>query len=227
MGWTFYCDRSRVQTYADEKAEITRICSFENDDEKNEPLQLSKVGSTWYVAVRKSPKPNYTVQQNRFVQAADGSYTFAAVFLVRYDEGCFGYKSMDETMGPVEARAPKSLIRKLSPLQDPKDEDDSRYWAQRWRDRCIAYGSIPSFKAGDVIELGQPLTLANGKVLTKVRQDVCRYRGRNYKVFICEETGSRYRLNKVDLAGSKCVSSALADASPVLAEFKERQEAGA
>ena len=31
MGWLFYTDR-RVQTYADEKAEITRLCTFETDD---------------------------------------------------------------------------------------------------------------------------------------------------------------------------------------------------
>ena len=33
MGWLFYTDR-RVQTYADEKAEITRLCSFESDTRK-------------------------------------------------------------------------------------------------------------------------------------------------------------------------------------------------
>mgnify|MGYP001437243163 CR=1 FL=1 len=33
MGWLFYTDR-RVQTYADEKAEITRLCTFEGDTRK-------------------------------------------------------------------------------------------------------------------------------------------------------------------------------------------------
>lgn len=126
-------------------------------------------------------------------------------------------------MGPTEARAPKSLIKKLSPLQKPKDEDDSRHWAQRWRERCLAYASIPSYQTGDVIELGQPITLHNGRELKKLRQAEAIYRGRKYKYFICEETGGEYRLQKGYFAGSKKVSSSFADQSPVLAEFEQKR----
>lgn len=38
MGWLFYTDR-RVKTYADEKAEITRLCTFETDTRKTALLK--------------------------------------------------------------------------------------------------------------------------------------------------------------------------------------------
>jgi hypothetical protein len=56
MGWLFYTDQ-RIRGHAQEKAEITRICTFENDTLSQMPLRLSKVGSVWYVAVRSLPRP--------------------------------------------------------------------------------------------------------------------------------------------------------------------------
>jgi hypothetical protein len=51
MGWLFYTDR-RVQTYADEEAEIARLCTFEGGTRKTELVKACKVGSTWYAAAR-------------------------------------------------------------------------------------------------------------------------------------------------------------------------------
>ena len=53
MGWLFYTD-GRVQTYADEKAEIARLCTFESDTRKTELVKAGKVGSTWYAATHTS-----------------------------------------------------------------------------------------------------------------------------------------------------------------------------
>ena len=54
--WLFYTDGlallRRVQTYADEKAEIARLCTFEGDTRKTELVKACKVGSTWYAAAR-------------------------------------------------------------------------------------------------------------------------------------------------------------------------------
>jgi hypothetical protein len=55
---------------------------------------------------------------------------FATVFLIRYyRDGSWGYKDMDETMGPCEAKCPKSLLRKL---KTPAEND----FARAWRKRC-------------------------------------------------------------------------------------------
>ena len=44
MGWLFYTDR-RVKTYADEKAEIARLCTFETDTRKTVLLAIDRVAS--------------------------------------------------------------------------------------------------------------------------------------------------------------------------------------
>jgi len=88
MGWLFYTDR-RVQTYADEKAEIVRLCTFEGERRKTELVKACKVGSTWYAAAR-----------------------------VTNIDGCWGYKDMEESAGPNESRAPLGLIKLLSNLKD-------------------------------------------------------------------------------------------------------------
>ena len=44
MGWLFYTD-GRVQTYADEKAEIARLCTSHGERRKTELVKACKVGS--------------------------------------------------------------------------------------------------------------------------------------------------------------------------------------
>ena len=51
MGWLYYTDL-RVQTYADEKAEITRLCTSHGDTRKTELVKACKDGSTWYAAAQ-------------------------------------------------------------------------------------------------------------------------------------------------------------------------------
>lgn len=121
MSWTQYPDTKF--TYAEEKAEIVRICGWT-------VLQASKVGSTWYCAVR-NPK----------------GAVLAVVILINY-QGGFAYNDMNEDMGPNEARAPMSLIRKLSPTENAHSLD--------WRERCARHASQPKFMVGDKIVLSAP-----------------------------------------------------------------------
>ena len=118
MGWLFYTDR-RVQTYADEKAEIARLCTFEGERRKTELVKACKVGSTWYAAAKVTSIDGSPVEDTTYVTDPDGSITFGAVFLTRYDDGCWGYKDMEESAGPNECRAPLGLIELLSDLKDP------------------------------------------------------------------------------------------------------------
>lgn len=71
----------------------------------------------------------------------------------------FGYKDMDETMGPNEARCPARVLDLLTPT-------DSTY-AVEWRQECRDNIAItpPRFQVGDVVELVRPLEFANGDVL--------------------------------------------------------------
>lgn len=217
MGWLFYTDPSRVRGYAGEKAEITRLTTHASDQAIYEPLQLSKVGSTWYAAIRCAPMPGNVLGADTYVTDPDGSFTFAAIFLIRYDRGCFGYKDMDETAGPNESRAPITLLDRLSPLCDPTG------YAAAWRQRCRNWAAIPSYRDGDVIELGTPIKLTDGSVIRSVRKESTCHRGKTHVVYVDVETGARWRLKRAHLAGSKLKSWALSAGTEILAEFAARQ----
>ena len=122
-------------------------------------------------------------------------------------------------MGPHEARVPTTRLKKLSPLTDPAGH------AARRRARCEAFAAIPTFTAGDVIRLGIPITLSNGRRHTSVRRDSYRHRGRNYRFYHCVETGEGCRLSKGQLAGAVLVGAAAPLATSVLAEFAIRKAA--
>ena len=212
MGWLFYTDR-RVQTCADEKAEIARLCSFETDTRKTELVKACKVGPTWYAAARVTNIDGTPIDDATYVTDADGSITFGAVFLTRYDDGCWGYKDMEESAGPVESRAPLFLLNLLSGLKD------SDSYAQAWRQRCRDWAAIPDYQEGDRIKLAAPVSLSDGstcQIVTATHYRRGRQKRRCYRI---EETGGLVRLSKASLAGSALLSSAKGASSPVLAEF--------
>ena len=212
MGWLFYTD-GRVQTYADEKAEIARLCTFEGDRRKTELVKDCKVGSTWYAAARVTNRDGTPVEDATYMTDPDGSITFGAVFLTRYDDRCWGYKDMEESAGPVESRAPLSLLSLLSELKDPES------YAHAWRQRCRDWASIPDYVEGDKIKLAAPVTLTDGstcQIVVAPHYRRGRQKRRSYRI---EETGGLVRLSKATLAGSELLSFAKGAASPVLAEY--------
>ncbi|SUZ33879.1 hypothetical protein ROE7235_03654 [Roseibaca ekhonensis] len=216
MGWLFYTDR-RVQTYADEKAEIARLCTFETDTRRTTLVKASKVGSTWYAAAKVESLGRTSLEDRTYMIDDDGSFTFGAVFLTRTDDGCWGYKDMEESAGPCESRAPMSILHLLSELKDP----DS--YAHAWRQRCRDWAAIPDYAEGDKIKLASPVSLSDGstcQIVTATHYKRGRQKRRCYRI---EETGSLVRLSKASLAGSELISSEMAEGSAVLAEFFAQQ----
>jgi hypothetical protein len=134
MGWLFH-DVPPAR-YHDVSAEIDRIFTPSNPEDKYEILQKSRVGSTWYVACRINDKE-----------------TIAFVILTKsyMERGVrwWGYKDMDETMGPYHCKAPKSLIAKLDP---PKNENSAK-----WREACLNRPKTPPR-----FRLPEPVTFSNG-----------------------------------------------------------------
>lgn len=192
---------------------IARLCTFESDTRKTELVKACKVGSTWYAAARVTNLDGTPVDDTTYVADPDGSITFAAVFVTRYDDGCWGYKDMEESAGPVESCAPLSLLALLSELKDP----DS--YAHAWRRRCRDWASIPDYTEGDKIRLAAPVTLTDGstcQIVTATHYRRGRQKRRCYRI---EETGGLVRLSKATLARSELLSSVKGSASPVLAEF--------
>ena len=212
MGWLFYTDR-RVQTYADEKSEITRLCTFETDTRRTTLVKASKVGSTWYAAAKVESLDQTPLEDRTYVIDKDGSFTFGAVFLTRYDDGCWGYKDMEESAGPSASRAPLSLLNLLSELKDP----DS--YAHAWRLRCRDWAGIPEYAEGDKIKLASPVTLSDGstcQIVTATHYRRGRQKRRCYRI---AETGGLVRLSKASLVGSTLISREIAEGSAVLTEF--------
>lgn len=68
----------------------------------------------------------------------------------------FGYKDMDETMGPCEAHAPARVLDALTPT--------SSRTANNWRARCRAnlVNDSVRFKVGDVVQLSNALSFTDG-----------------------------------------------------------------
>ena len=176
-------------------------------------VKACKVGSTWYAAAKVTNLDGTPVEDATYVTEPDGSITFGAVFLTRYDDGCWGYKDIEEGGGPNESRAPLGLIKLLSDLKDP----DS--YAHAWRQRCRDWAAIPDYQEGDRIKLAAPVTLTDGstcQIVTATHYRRGRQKRRCYRI---EETGGLVRLSKASLAGSELLSSAKGAASPVLAEY--------
>lgn len=141
MGWTYQAAKFYKENGSiDRKAECDNMLNWEGDTAKLEVLKSTMKGSTYYAAVKTT------------VKATGESYVWAAVFLTATDKRSyydFGYKDMDETVGPCEDDCPKSILELLTPT-------DSKY-ANEWRERCWAKHNAPkkslsSVKIGEVIE---------------------------------------------------------------------------
>ena len=87
----------------------------------------------------------------------------AVVCLVRYNprdaEGyVFGYKDMDETMGPCEADGPAAILDLLTPTASE--------YANAWRERCRAAiakrAAVPKLRDGDLVVFTEPIRFTDG-----------------------------------------------------------------
>lgn len=122
MGWTHCFDgRRKPDGTIDRKFECDRLLTWETKDadgnitSSGKVLKSAMVGSTYYAAVK-----NHKGE------------VWAAVFLTcgrtRHDGTAWGYKDMEETMGPNEDKCPASILALLSPTENK--------WANDWRERC-------------------------------------------------------------------------------------------
>lgn len=181
MGWLFY----RIPEGRSRKAECDSVINCASDNGTWEVLKSAMVGSTYYAAVRKTPK--------------DGAapYVFAAIFLTkggsRGDDMNFGYKDMDESVGPCESQCPVGILDMLTPLA----AGDKSYAAD-WRARCRANLEKKKNKpkVGDMIVLAEPLKFTDGNMLdTFILEEGVR-RGRKYKRFRSTVNGGYYSISR-------------------------------
>jgi hypothetical protein len=159
------------------------------------PELTSKVLRSALVAMRV-----YYAAVEHVRHATDERTVFATVCLVRYNprdrEGyIFGYKDMDESMGPRESECPTPILDLLTPT-------DSRY-AIEWRARCRenaaarrALANKPSPRPGQTIVFDQPLSFSNGRTLDRF-EVVANPRSHRTMLFRAVDIGGLYRIANV------------------------------
>ncbi len=144
MGWLFHNDKLRHQTPAHY---ITEHFTHESETAKNTVIAAATVKNTIYAAIR------------REIKSTGQIFTFCGVFLFKNNNrDGFGYKDMDETMGPGEADCPGRIMKLLSPIEDIPNPS----YAASWRDNVAAAKAkrkavrdhAKKLKVGTVIRLG-------------------------------------------------------------------------
>ena len=189
MGWTSYSRWNSPKTREEERAEIIRLYTtlVEEAPYTAECLMASKVGSTWYVAIRLTPKPGREIAgpvMSGCVPDENGAITYAGVILTNRHDGEWGYKDLCESMGPVQAEAPLKLLPLLSPLDPASDRH-----AQAWRERVAAHHASRRARTriapGDRFETREPFTFGTHHGGT--------FAARRFEAFREERPGRRAR----------------------------------
>ena len=117
------------------------------------------------------------------IRNADGE-TWALVCLLQWvprDYFNFGYKDIDETMGPNESEAPARVLDALT--------STTSEWANEWRTRCrenlARKQATPTVKTGDVLRFAHSFKFTDGSehsTFTFVTRNTFKVYGRNYRL---------------------------------------------
>lgn len=147
MGWLYMQSLGR---FSSPRAYLDDQFTYERDDVRSTVLRSALVRMrTYYAAVEQ-------------LRVGAPRQVFALVCLVRYnprarDGYIFGYKDMDETVGPCEAECPRAI---LDLLTSPANEH-----AAAWRARCLTAGRARSrsgLRAGQILVFPEPLIFSDG-----------------------------------------------------------------
>ena len=126
MGWSFNLERggfketlrdlSAAEEHVFNGVKITRVCLA-----KCFRGNIRHKGNFWTLWERAVFCGDDKIESNKYI----------VLFLMRCHGGCWGWKDVDETMGPCEINCPESYIRRASP---PVNE-----WARSWREQSLAW----------------------------------------------------------------------------------------
>lgn len=130
----------------------------------------------------------------------DERMVFAVVCLVHYNprdrEGyIFGYKDMDETVGPNESNCPEAILDLLTPTEYP----DARAWRARCRENAAARRALsrkPSPRPGQTIVLDQPMSFRDGRTLDRF-EVVANPRSHRTVLYRAPDNGRLYRITSM------------------------------
>lgn len=153
MGWTWYNATHYKNGKPDRKAEMDEKFTWGEPGYKSVSVLKSTMrGSVYYAAVRV------------FLEKTGEETVFAAVCLTGIDTKhyCnFGYKDMDETMGPGPSDCPKNILDLLTPT----DSESANEWRERCRKKLERNKTKTPLPVGTVIEF-----LWKGEITRAVRR---------------------------------------------------------
>jgi hypothetical protein len=132
MGWTYTTKPGTLSP-----VDFIKQCCWRENQQKL--IAGAQVGNTVYFAIKTEPK-DYIGKI--YQPDGEGKVTGALVYLVDTKAGSdgfnFGWKDMDETMGPYdEGKCPAAILKLLSPLKP-----DAPSYAKQWRERQKAWASV-------------------------------------------------------------------------------------
>jgi hypothetical protein len=191
MGWLFQNDKLRHQTPVEY---ITREFTHDNGTTAATVISAAAVGSTIYAAIRNHDK------------TTGKSYVFCAVILFKNNErDGFGYKDMDESMGPCEVDCPDRIMRLLSPFEELPNPGYAGDWrksvATAKTKKAETRSKISRLAIGDKVKLTHPAHFRSSGIeadsLTVIRFD------KRTPIFVADQHPSLIcRLRKATLAGA-------------------------
>lgn len=167
MGWIFGHRNPGESTIAETFAKIFNY-------NKPEQKQSGKI-----IACKSSLNVAYMAYE---IIDGDRREVIALVCLIKHvkDYYNFGYKDMEENMGPCEHQCPESILDLLTPT--------THEYAIEWRKACRDWNEKRKrIHPGVWVRFKEPLRFRNG-----TRQDIFKYQGKN--LFI-DQYGSRYRIS--------------------------------
>jgi hypothetical protein len=157
MGWLYKHD-----SVDDPVAYLTDQYNHDGEHRTYRVLAAARVANTVYMAVKITEK------------AIGNSYVLAAVILISNTrKHGFGYKDMDETMGPGECACPDRIMRLLSPIEDIPNPS----YAAEWRARVAAHKKAvaelrtkrASLRPGSIVTLEREVSFRDGTKATAFR----------------------------------------------------------
>src|SRR5262249_17415496 len=124
----------------------------------------------------------------------------------------FGYKDLEESMGPVEARCPRRLIAATSALRHPDPEVEGNY-AARWRQKCLDQSAARSRRKaelvpGAAIRLSRAVDFTGGYSSDCFIVEIVTWRGRSRTCFRAPN-GGLYRISNLDRIGYRVEAAAV------------------
>ena len=157
MGWLYQDD-----PVADPVAELTARFTYDGHTRTWRVLDAARIANTIYMAVNSTDKPT------------GKSYVFAAVILIsNTKKHGFGYKDMDESVGPCQCDCPDRIMRLLTPDRDLPNPGYAADWRARVEARKAAKRQQTqrrqSLRIGTIITLPIAATFRSGITASRFR----------------------------------------------------------